>query len=304
MKKIGVIGAGTMGIGVSSDFLLHGLSVALIDNNKQALARAKVEIVKNVRFAPALKPGLPSLGEAEILSAIRFSTDLNDVRDCQYIVENVTEHWETKKQVYEELSAICTEEVCFGVNTSCTSITKVGSVTDRSDRVIGIHFMNPAYLIEGVEVMKGYDTSEETVATTLSLLDRLGKRSTIVGDLPGFASNRISHVFMNEAAFVVQDQVAKPEDVDEIFRNCFGHSMGPLETADLIGLDTVVNSLRVLYEGFQDPKFRCCPLLQKMVDAGQLGRKTGRGFYQYAAGGAKVLELPAVQELSIVGSTK
>jgi 3-hydroxybutyryl-CoA dehydrogenase len=163
----------------------------------------------------------------------------------------------------------------------------VGSVTDRPDKVIGVHFMNPAYLIDGIEVMRGFHTSDETVEKTLSLLDHLEKKTTIVGDLPGFVSNRISHVFMNEAAFVVQDQLAEPKDVDEIFRNCFGHSMGPLETADLIGLDTVVNSLRVLYEGYQDPKFRCCPLMQKMVEAGQLGRKTGRGFYNYGTDNSK-----------------
>jgi len=290
IDTICVVGAGTMGVGVSSDLVLHGFSVELVDNNAEALKRAETKIVNNVRFAPALKPDLSKLEEEEIRERISFSTDLEVAGRCHYVVENVPENWDLKKPVYEQLSEICEDDVCFGVNTSCTSITKVGSVTDRPDKVIGIHFMNPAYLIDGVEVMRGFHTSDATVERTLSILDRLGKRSTVVRDLPGFVSNRISHVFMNEAAFVVQDQLAKPKDVDEIFKNCFGHSMGPLETADLIGLDTVVNSLKVLYEGYQDPKFRCCPLMQKMVEAGQLGRKTGRGFYNYGPGGAKAVK--------------
>ena len=281
LDKICVVGAGTMGIGVSSDLILHDFDVVLIDKSEQALERAKTKILGNVRFAPALKADLPKLEEDVILARMRLSTDLGLAGECDYVVENVPEDWSIKKPVYEELAAVCREETFFGVNTSCTSITKVGALTKRPDKVIGIHFMNPAYLIDGVEVMKAVHTSDETIEVTLALLDRLGKRTTVVGDLPGFVSNRISHVFMNEAAFVVQDQLADPKAVDEIFRNCFGHSMGPLETADLIGLDTVVNSLRVLYESYQDPKFRCCPLMQKMVEAGRLGRKAGHGFYKY-----------------------
>jgi 3-hydroxybutyryl-CoA dehydrogenase len=288
LDTIGVVGAGTMGVGVSSDLILHGLSVVLIDNNDKALERAEAKILESVRFAPVSKPTLCKLEEDEIPNRIKFSTDLDAAKGCHYIIENVTEDWDIKKPVYEQLSALCDEDVCFGVNTSCTSITKVGAATDRPKKVIGLHFMNPAYLIDGIEVMRGFHTSDDTMETTLSLLKRLGKRTTVVGDLPGFVSNRVSHVFMNEAAFVVQDQLAEPSQVDEIFRNCFGHSMGPLETADLIGLDTVVNSLRVLFESFQDSKFRCCPLLQKMVQAGQLGRKTGSGFYTYGRSGRKI----------------
>lgn len=288
LDTVGVVGAGTMGIGVSSDLILHGFNVVLVDNNEAALKRAEAKVLEAVRFAPLLKPSLPKLEEKEIRDRVEFSLSLDATRRCHYIVENVPENWDLKKPVYEQLSELCGSDVCFGVNTSCTSITKVGSVTDRPEKVVGIHFMNPAYLIDGIEVMRAFHTSDETMETTLSLLGRLDKRTTVVGDLPGFVSNRVSHVFMNEAAFVVQDQLAEPKDVDEIFRNCFGHSMGPLETADLIGLDTVVNSLRVLYESFQDPKFRCCPLMQKMVEAGQLGKKTGAGFYQYGHGGGKL----------------
>ncbi|WP_242655185.1 3-hydroxyacyl-CoA dehydrogenase family protein [Clostridium cellulovorans] len=176
----------------------------------------------------------------------------------------------------------CPNESClFLVNTSCISITKIASLTKRPDKVIGTHFMNPVHIKTAVEAIKGFYTSEETIEKTKELLSKMGKEMIIVNDLPGFVSNRISHLFMNEAAFVVQDQVAAPAEVDAIFKKCYGHVMGPLETADLIGLDTVVDSLEVLYESYQDPKFKCCPLLKKMVDANLKGRKTGKGFYDY-----------------------
>jgi 3-hydroxybutyryl-CoA dehydrogenase len=172
-------------------------------------------------------------------------------------------------------------EVCFGANTSCISITQIGSATRRSAQVIGIHLMNPVHLKPTVEVIRGFHTSEGTLNTLLQLFTVLHKEAVVVDDLPGFVSNRISHLFMNEAAFVLQDNVATAEQIDMIFKQCFGHKMGPLETADLIGLDTVARSLDVLYESFQDPKYRCCPLLRKLVHAGHLGRKTGKGFHAY-----------------------
>jgi 3-hydroxybutyryl-CoA dehydrogenase len=183
--------------------------------------------------------------------------------------------------VYRALDALCPPEVCFGVNTSCISITRVAGFTQRPDRVIGMHFMNPVYLKTSIEIIRGYHTSEQTIQAARNLLRQLGKDAILVNDYPGFVSNRISHLFMNEAAFVVQDQVATPHEVDAIFKKCYGHTMGPLETADLIGLDTVVHSLDVLYESYQDSKFRCCPLLRKMVHAGLLGVKSGKGFYEY-----------------------
>jgi 3-hydroxybutyryl-CoA dehydrogenase len=197
-------------------------------------------------------------------------------------VENVPEDWNIKEKVYLELDHICKPEAIFGVDTSCISITKVAGITNRPDKVIGMHFMNPVYAKPVIEVMRGFHTSDETVANSEALLKQLNKKAIVVNDLPGFVSNRISHLFMNEAAWVVQDQVAQPEQVDKIFKKCFGHTMGPLETADLIGLDTVMHSLEVLYESYQDPKFRCCPLLKKMVDAGHVGRKAGQGFYTYS----------------------
>ena len=210
-----------------------------------------------------------------------LTTDLKNVAPCDFIIENVTEDWDVKNPVYENLDRVVPPEVCFGVNTSCISITQIGSATKRPANVVGVHFMNPVHLMPTVEVIRGFHTSDRAVDTLLQLLSRLNKDAIIVEDLPGFVSNRISHLFMNEAAFVLQDQVATAEKIDAIFKKCFGHKMGPLETADLIGLDTVVRSLDVLYESFQDPKYRCCPLLRKLVHAGHLGRKTGRGFHVY-----------------------
>ncbi len=280
-SNIGIIGAGTMGIGMCIDLAFNGMNSVLVDISDDTLESAKAEITKIVRFAPLLDKTLPKTDVDSVLSKIKFTTNIEDVAECEFIVENVTENWEIKETVYKQLSKICNAEACFAVNTSCISITKVGSVTERPDKVIGIHFMNPVYLKKSVEVIKGFHTSEETINTTQCFLKQLNKEAIIVNDLPGFVSNRISHLFMNEAAFVVQDGVAKPSQVDEIFKKCFNHKMGPLETADLIGLDTVVNSLDILYESYQDPKFRCCPLLRKMVDAKLLGKKSGKGFYTY-----------------------
>jgi len=179
------------------------------------------------------------------------------------------------------LDRVTPAEICFGANTSCISITQIASATRRPANVVGIHLMNPVHLKPTVEVIRGFHTSDRAVDTLLQLFSLLNKEAIIVEDLPGFVSNRISHLFMNEAAFVLQDNVATAEKIDLIFKKCFGHKMGPLETADLIGLDTVMRSLDVLYESFQDPKYRCCPLLRKLVYAGHLGRKSGKGFHVY-----------------------
>lgn len=286
-NKIGVVGAGTMGTGITVDLVFHGLHSVLVDISDEILEKAKTEIVKNIRFAPLLFKNAPKLDVDDALKQVTFTTRLEDVRDCEYIVENVPEEWDIKKKVYPELDKICEPGVCFGVDTSCTSITRVGSLTRRPDKVVGVHFMNPSYLKPVIEVMRGHHTSDECLETTRALLGQMNKEAIVVNDFPGFVSNRISHLFMNEAAFVYQDGVAAAEQIDRIFKECFGHKMGPLETADLIGLDTVMKSLDVLYESYQDPKFRCCPLLRKMVDAGNLGRKSGKGFYNYGppAGG-------------------
>ena len=197
------------------------------------------------------------------------------------VIENIIEDQKVKIELYKELDKICGTNTIYFVNTSCIPITKIASCVSKPENVIGVHFMNPVPLKEMVEVIKGYYTSETIIEKTKEFLKSIGKISVVVNDYPGFVANRLSHLFMNEAAFLVQDQVATPAEIDMIFKKGYGHKSGPLETADLIGLDTVVNSLAILYESYQDSKFRCCPLLKKMVDAGLLGRKSGKGFYNY-----------------------
>lgn len=280
-RRIGVVGAGHIGTGVVTDLVLHGLSAVVVDVSKDILNRARAEVLKNVRFAPLLSQALPRISKDEALDRMVLTTDLEDVAACDFVIENVTEDWKIKMPLYERLDAVVAPDICFGANTSCLSITRIASATKRPANVVGVHLMNPVHVKPTVEVIRGVHTSDRAVDTLLQLFSHLNKEAIIVSDLPGFVSNRISHLFMNEAAFVLQDSVATAEKIDLIFKKCFGHKMGPLETADLIGLDTVVRSLDVLYESFQDPKYRCCPLLRKLVHAGHLGRKTGQGFYVY-----------------------
>jgi len=281
MTRVAVIGVGNIGIGAMTDLVLHGIEAVGVDVTDEALRRAEEEILRNVRFAPVLSKTLPKMAKARVKELMTLTTDLNAAGSCDFVIENVTENWNIKRELYGKLDTIVPDGVCFGVNTSCISITQVGSVTRRPQDIVGIHLMNPVHLKPTVEVIRGFHTSQRTIDTLLGLFSQLGKQAVIVEDMPGFVSNRISHLFMNEAAFVLQDQVATPDKIDAIFKQCFGHTMGPLETADLIGLDTVMRSLDVLYESYQDPKYRCCPLLRKLVHAGHLGRKSGKGFYVY-----------------------
>lgn len=281
MSTVGIIGAGIMGVGVAQSFAQSGYQVILIDLDDQTLMQAEERIRNNVRFQALYNKSATTSKSEDTMARIALTTDLRQLSQVDYVVENVTEKWEVKQSVYLEIDRICTQHCIFMANTSCIPITKIAALTTRPDKVIGTHFMNPVPLKEAIEVIRGHHTSDSTLEEVKRLLGELGKESIVVNDLPGFVSNRISHLFMNEAAFVVQDQLASAMEVDEIFRKCYGHKMGPLETADLIGLDTVVHSLNVLYESFQDPKFRCCPLLKKMVDAGLLGKKSGEGFYMY-----------------------
>ena len=197
------------------------------------------------------------------------------------VIENISEVYEDKKKAYKELVHVCREDVIYGVNTSCISITKIAALTPRPENVIGMHFMNPVPLSKMVEDVRGYHTSNETVEQTKRFVTTLRKTSVIVNDFPGFVTNRVMMLTINECVYLLYDQVAEARDVDNIFKLGFGHKMGPLATADLIGLDTVLNSLLVLYESYNDPKYRPCPLLRKMVDAGLLGKKSGKGFFNY-----------------------
>jgi 3-hydroxybutyryl-CoA dehydrogenase len=279
IQTVGVIGAGVMGVGVAQNLAQTGHQVVLVDISQDILAHAKQEIKNNIRFQGFLKK---SVEPAEnTLQKITLTTDYQLLKEADFVVENVTEKWEIKKDVYAQMDAICPEHCIFAANTSAISITRIGSATKRPAKVIGMHFMNPVPMKKTVETIRGYHTSEETIETSKKFLAQMGKDCIIVNDAPGFVANRLSHLFMNEAANLVMENLADPKDIDEIFKKCYGHAMGPLETADLIGLDTVVETLQVLYESYQDPKFRCSPLLKKMVDAGLYGRKSGQGFYTY-----------------------
>ncbi len=281
MRKIGVIGAGVIGTGVAQDFAEYGFQAVVVDITKEALDRAQAVIQKDLRFRRFFRGNENLEEEQKVLNRILFTMDYQLLHDVELVVENVTEDFEIKKNVYLQIDKICQPECIFMVNTSCISITKIAALTGRADKIMGVHFMNPVPLKKSVECIRGYHTSDATIRTARELLAELQKESLVVNDYPGFVSNRISHLFMNEAAFVIQDQVSDPQTVDAIFKGCFSHKMGPLETADLIGIDTVVNSLDILYQSYQDSKFRCCPLLRKMAAAGLLGRKTGQGFYKY-----------------------
>jgi 3-hydroxybutyryl-CoA dehydrogenase len=277
---IGVIGAGVMGTGVAQSFAQAGHPVVLIDVSAEVLERARQKIVRDLRFTAMFGQG--EYDPAEVLDRITFTTDYQSLREVGFVVENVTEKWALKREVYRQIDAICPDSCMFGVNTSAIMISQVASVTRRPERVIGMHFMNPVPLKPTVEVIRGYHTTDETVAFARELLRGIGKDSIVVNDSPGFVSNRVMMLTVNEAIFILQEGVANSsEDVDRIFKTCFGHKMGPLETADLIGLDTILLSLEVLYEGFNDSKYRPCPLLKKLVSAGLLGRKSGEGFYKY-----------------------
>ncbi len=280
-STIGVIGAGTIGTGVVTDLVLHGLHAVVVDISDAVLRKAETEILKAIRFAPMFSKTVPRVSREDALKLMTFTRELRDLAPCEFVIENVPEKWEIKRPIYEQLDSFMPPAACFGVNTSCIPIARVAALTRRPAQVIGLHAMNPVHLMPTVEVIRSAHTSDDTVAKLQALFAQLGKQAILVNDSPGFVSNRISHVFMNEAAFVLQDEVSTAEKIDQIFKQCFGHKMGPLETADLIGLDTVANSLDVLYDSFQDPKYRCCPLLRNLVEAGHLGRKTGRGFHKY-----------------------
>ncbi|WP_160330367.1 3-hydroxyacyl-CoA dehydrogenase NAD-binding domain-containing protein [Sphaerimonospora mesophila] len=286
VRTIGVIGAGVMGSEVAQVFAQAGFEVVLVDVTDDALERARQTIQRSLRFQRMLgaRTGLaapPTVDRAEVLGRIRFTTELADVADADFVVENVTEDWDVKRPVFEELDAVCKPHVVFAVNTSVIPITRVGGVTGRPDRVIGAHFMNPVSLKPMVEVIRGFHTSEETVRTMLAVLAAIGKEGVVVADSPGFVSNRVLMLTVNEAAYLVHERVAEASEVDRLFKGCFGHTMGPLETADLIGLDTILLSIEGLYRSFGDSKYRPCPLLKQLVDAGLLGRKSGRGFHNY-----------------------
>jgi 3-hydroxybutyryl-CoA dehydrogenase len=277
MKRIGVIGAGVMGLGVTQSMAAHGHEVVLVDVDEAALDRVRQRLASDARLARLL-----GVETAEVdPSLVHLTTDLSALDDVDFVVENITEKWHLKAALYPRLDDVCRPDVVIAANTSAISITRLAGLTRRADRILGMHFMNPVPVKPTVEVIRGWHTSDDTVDTALGLLGAIAKRGVVVADAPGFVSNRVLMLTVNEAVYLVQDQVATAAEVDEIFRSCFGHPMGPLETADLIGLDTILYSIDVLHESFSDSKYRPCPLLRRMVDAGLHGRKSGQGFYSY-----------------------
>ncbi|MHC5763065.1 3-hydroxyacyl-CoA dehydrogenase family protein [Nostoc sp.] len=281
IQVVGVVGAGVMGIGLAQNLAQSGHQVILIDISEEILERANAQIKKNIRFQGFFNKNEKVENSENILHKIKFSTNYQFLESAEFVIENATEKWDIKKGIYAQLDAICPESTIFAANTSAISITCIASVTKRAGKVLGMHFMNPVPMKPMVEMIRGYHTSDETISTAKELLSQMGKESILVNDSPGFVSNRVLMLTINEAIFLLQDQVASIEEVDRIFKTCFGHKMGPLETADLIGLDTILFSIEVLYESFNDSKYRPCQLLKKMVDAGLYGRKSGQGFYTY-----------------------
>ena len=280
IQKVGVIGAGTMGNGIAHVFARTGHDVVLCDIEQKFLDRALATIGKNLDRELA-KNKITEAQKTETMKRITLTVDRRALAACDFIVEAASEKFEIKSELFRELDRICPPEVILASNTSSISITKLAAVTARAEKVIGMHFFNPVQVMKLVEIVRGLATSDETFQAVRELAIKLEKTPVEVNDAPGFVSNRVLMPLLNEAMYAVMEGVATPEAVDEVFKLGMAHPMGPLTLADFIGLDVCLDIMRVLHSGLGDPKYRPCPLLIKMVDAGRLGKKSGQGFYKY-----------------------
>ena len=281
LTNVSVIGAGTMGSGIAHVFALGGYDVNLVDSSKDSLEKA-LSSIKNNLGKQVKKETITAEESDNSLARIRFETNIGSVDNSQLVIEAVYEKKEVKEKILKELDSLCPRETVLATNTSSISISELALVTNRSDKVIGMHFFNPVPVMQLVEIIKGRSISGETFLFIKSVVERLGKIPVEVNDSPGFISNRLLMPMINEAVFALMENVSSAEDIDQVMKLGMKHPMGPLALADFIGLDVCLNIMEVLQEGFNNDKYSPCPLLQKKVAAGELGRKTGVGFYDYS----------------------
>jgi 3-hydroxybutyryl-CoA dehydrogenase len=281
LGAIAVVGSGTMGNGIAQVFAQRGHSVILRDLDEAILDRARKQMERSLTRLIE-KETISNADKSSTLARIKPVTDLGELSSADFVIEAVVEDAEAKLRLFHELDEVCKRETILASNTSSISITRLGSATNRPEKVIGMHFMNPVPVMPLVEVIRGQMTTDQTLRTVVQLARALGKTPVEVNDYPGFVSNRVLMPMINEAIFAVYEGVASAEAIDQVMKLGMNHPMGPLTLADFIGLDVCLAILNVLQEGFGDPKYRPCPLLKRMVAAGWLGRKTGRGFFTYA----------------------